>query len=36
MLAAKTVSEFKKSGYFVIPGVVDTAWRRKNSFIVAS
>ena len=29
MLAAKTVSEFKKSGYFVIPGVIDAVLNRR-------
>ena len=29
MLAAKAVSEFKKSGYFVIPGVIDAVLNRR-------
>jgi phytanoyl-CoA dioxygenase PhyH len=29
MLASKAVSEFKKSGYFVIPGVIDTVLNRR-------
>ena len=29
MLAAKTVSEFKKSGYFVVPGVIDAVLNRR-------
>jgi Phytanoyl-CoA dioxygenase (PhyH) len=29
MLAAKVVSEFKKSGYFVIPGVIDAVLNRR-------
>jgi hypothetical protein len=29
MLAARAVSEFKKSGYFVIPGVVDDVLNRR-------
>jgi hypothetical protein len=29
MLAAKAVSEFNKSGYFVIPGVIDTVLNRR-------
>jgi hypothetical protein len=34
MLAAKAVSEFKKSGYFVIPGVIDAvSSRRLGAFV---
>jgi len=34
MLAAKAVSEFKKSGYFVIPGVIDAVMSRQlGSFL---
>jgi Phytanoyl-CoA dioxygenase (PhyH) len=34
MLAAKAVSEFKKSGYFVIPGVIDAVLlRRLGAFV---
>jgi len=29
MLAAKTVSQFKKDGYFVIPGVIDAVLNRR-------
>jgi hypothetical protein len=29
MLAAKAVSEFKKSGYFVIPDVIDAVLNRR-------
>lgn len=29
MLAAKAVSEFKRSGYFVIPGVIDAVLNRR-------
>jgi len=29
MLAARAVSEFKKSGYFVIPGVIDAVLNRR-------
>jgi hypothetical protein len=29
MLAAKAVSEFKKTGYFVIPGVIDAVLNRR-------
>jgi hypothetical protein len=36
MLAAKTVSEFKKSGYFVIPNVIDEVMiRRLRAFVGA-
>ena len=34
MLAAKAVSEFKKSGYFVIPGVIDAVLNRRLSAFV--
>src|SRR5580698_6214520 len=35
MLAAKAVSEFKKSGYFVIPGVIDAVLNRRLGAFVA-
>ena len=35
MLAAKTVSEFKKDGYFVIPGVIDAVLNRRLGAFVA-
>lgn len=34
MLAAKAVSEFKKSGYFVIPGVIDAVLNRRLAAFV--
>jgi hypothetical protein len=34
MLAAKAVSQFKKDGYFVIPGVIDAVLNRRLSAFV--
>jgi hypothetical protein len=34
MLAAKVVSEFKKSGYFVMPGVIDAVLNRRLAAFV--
>jgi hypothetical protein len=36
MLAAKAVSEFKRSGYFVIPGVIDAVLNRRLGAFVAA
>ena len=35
MLAAKAVSEFKKSGYFVMPSVIDAVLNRRLGAFVA-
>jgi len=36
MLAAKAVSEFNRSGYFVIPGVIDAVLNRRLGAFVAA
>jgi hypothetical protein len=31
MLAAKAVSQFKRDGYFVIPGVIDAVLKKSSA-----